>query len=53
MTKPNPAGEPGDLIIDRYLPDASDGERDEARDDLRRFARALINVAVREIEDGR
>jgi len=42
-----PAREPGDSIIDRYLPDASAEEREEARENLRRLARFLIGVHER------
>ena len=38
---------PCDLIIDRYLPDASPEERDKAREDLNNFAQALLRIATR------
>ena len=38
---------PGDLILDRYLKDASEEEREEARDNLRRFAGVLIGIGER------
>jgi hypothetical protein len=42
-----PARRPGDLIIDRYMPDATPEEREEAHANLRRFLKALLRVAVR------
>jgi len=42
---------PGDLILDRYMPNASDAEREEARENLRRLARLLIRVHKRRALD--
>jgi len=38
---------PGDIILDRYLPNATDEERETARENLRRLARLLIRVHER------
>lgn len=43
MPSVEPVRKPGDLILDRYMPDASPKERDDARDNLR----ALIHVLAR------
>lgn len=37
----------GDIILDRYLPDASPELREEARENLRRLARLIICVHER------
>jgi hypothetical protein len=42
-----PAHRPGDIILDRYLPGASEETREEARENLRRLARLLIRVHER------
>jgi hypothetical protein len=42
-----PAHRPGDIILDRYLPHATDEERETARENLRRLARLLIRVHER------
>lgn len=39
--------QPGDLIIDRYLPNADTVARAKAREDLRTFAQALLRIAMR------
>jgi hypothetical protein len=38
---------PGDIILDRYLSNARPEKREEARENLRRFARLLIRVHER------
>lgn len=40
-------GKPGDLIIDRYLPNADETARTQAREDLKAFAQVLARVATR------
>jgi hypothetical protein len=40
---------PGDLIVDRYLPDADDAMRELAHENLRRLGRALIQSVVERI----
>ena len=39
-----PPHRPGDIILDRYLPNASPEKREEARENLRRLGRLLIRV---------
>lgn len=39
--------QPGDLILNRYMPDATPAEREAARENLRRLARLLIRVHER------
>jgi hypothetical protein len=46
-----PARIPGDIILDRYLPNATAEEREAARENLRRLARLLIRVHVRRALD--
>jgi len=41
MPKPR---QPGDLILDRYLPDADDETRERAREVLRRYTLLLIRI---------
>ena len=42
-----PPHRPGDIILDRYLPNASPEKREEARENLRRLGRLLIRVHTR------
>lgn len=51
-TNQNNARQPGDDIIDRYLPDATLEERERARLELKGFAVAIFGVAV-PVEQGR
>ncbi len=37
---------PGDLLLDRYLPDATNEERSEARQNLCAFAKAMKNLGA-------
>ena len=46
-----PAHRPGDIILDRYLPNASPEKREEARENLRRLGRLLIRVHERQAFD--
>jgi hypothetical protein len=46
-----PEHRPGDIILDRYLPNASSEKREEARENLRRLARLLIRVHERQAVD--
>ena len=41
---------PGDLIIDRYMPNATDTEREEARANLRAYLVIVLRIAAR-VED--
>jgi len=42
-----PEHRPGDIILDRYLSNASTEKRQEARENLRRLARLFIRVHER------
>ena len=44
---PDEKREPGDIILDRAMLNASQEEREAARENLRRFARWLIRVHER------
>lgn len=44
---------PGDLILDRYMPHASEEAREEARDRLRRLALLFIKIGDRLEREGR
>jgi hypothetical protein len=41
-----------DALFDRLMPDATGKEREEARDNLRGFLRALLRVAARHAAEG-
>ena len=47
--KPSPSGpqRPGDLILNRYMLNASEEEREAARENLREFAIAIVGIAER------
>lgn len=47
MNTPHPDRIPVDLIIDRYLPNASSEEREQARKDLIRFTEVMLRIATR------
>ncbi len=47
MEKEQSQRRPGDLILDRYMPNATLEEREAARESLRRLARLLIRVHER------
>ncbi len=38
---------PGDSILRRYIPHATEAEREEARENLYRFARLLVRIHKR------
>lgn len=40
---------PGDLLLDKWMPNATPEERERAHDHLRRFAKALLRIAMREV----
>ncbi len=42
-----PAHRPGDIILNKYLPNASLEEREAARESLKRLARLIIRVHER------
>lgn len=50
MTTPREP-KPGDAILDRYMPDADEATREQARENLRRFARALLRIAIRQTRE--
>ena len=43
--------EPGDIILDRAMPNATDGEREAARENLNGFAAALLRIFTRIAEE--
>jgi hypothetical protein len=47
MDTPQQEHHPGDIILDRYMLNASEEEREIARENLRRLARLLIRVHER------
>ena len=44
--------QPGDLILDRYMADASVEEREEARENLRKLAMVYVDIIKRHVADG-
>jgi hypothetical protein len=46
-----PPAKPGDLILNRYMPNASDAEREEARQNLYGFAATLVRIAARRADE--
>ena len=44
----DPSKRPGDVILDRYMPDATDAEREVVRERLRRFAVILVQIDRRQ-----
>ena len=47
MDTPQRPHRPGDLILNRYMPNASDAEREEARENLRAYASVVLRIATR------
>ncbi len=47
MTAETPHRQPGDLILDRYMPHATVQEREAARENLRAFAVVVVGIAKR------
>lgn len=47
MPTNNRERKPGDLIIDRYMPNASEAEREEARENLRAYLAVVLRIATR------
>ena len=39
--------QPGDLILDRYMPGATDEEREAARENLRAYMKIVVRIATR------
>ena len=50
---PKNSPQPGDLILDRYLPDATPEKREEAREVLREHALLLIRIGERILAEER
>jgi hypothetical protein len=48
---PNPSRRPGDLLLDRWMPNATPLERERAHENLRAFAQALLKIAIREVRE--
>jgi hypothetical protein len=51
MSKSSPKRRPGDVILGRYMPDASQEEREAARANLYGFVAVLLRIATREALD--
>lgn len=47
MDAESPHHQPGDLILDRYMPHATVEEREAARENLRAFAAVVVGIAKR------
>jgi hypothetical protein len=47
MDTPQQERRPGDLILNRYMPSATEEVREEARENLRRLARVLLRIEER------
>ena len=47
MDTPQLAPRPGDLILNRYVPNATEAEREEARENLKQLARVLMRIEAR------
>ena len=47
MDTPLRAPRPGDLILDRYMPNAAETEREDARENLRAYATVVLRIATR------
>ena len=47
MDTPQQEHRPGDLILNRYMPNATEEVREEARENLRRLARVLLRIERR------
>ncbi|MCW5726234.1 hypothetical protein [Parvibaculum sp.] len=47
MNPDNSNRKPGDLIIDRYMPNATEAERKEARENLHAYLAVVMRIAAR------
>ncbi len=47
METPQRTRRPGDLIIDRYMPNATEDEREAARANLYAFVAVLLRISTR------
>ena len=43
--------QPGDLIIERYLPNCTPEIREQAQENLRRYAKVLVKIAMRVLRE--
>ena len=48
-----PDHRPGDIILNRYMPDATTEEREAARENLRKLARFILRVEERKMREWR
>jgi hypothetical protein len=42
---------PGDIILDHYMPNATDAEREAARENLRSYAAVILRIFTRMAEE--
>ncbi len=51
--KPSPSSpqRPGNLILNRYMPDATEEEREAARENLREYALVVVRIAERLVKE--
>jgi hypothetical protein len=47
MNTPSHKPHPGDLILNRYMLDATEEEREDARENLRAYAMVILRIATR------
>ncbi|HEY5236976.1 MAG TPA: hypothetical protein VIJ62_01235 [Rhizomicrobium sp.] len=47
MNAPSHEPRPGDLILNRYMLNATEEEREEARENLRAYATVILRIATR------
>jgi hypothetical protein len=47
MTTPSHKPRPGDLILNRYMLNATEEEREAARENLRAYATVILRIATR------
>jgi hypothetical protein len=47
MNTPPNKPRPGDLILNRYMLNATEAEREEARENLRAYATVILRIATR------
>lgn len=49
----NNGRQPGDIILDRYVPHLGPADREVARERLQRLARLLVKIAMRQVREER
>jgi hypothetical protein len=47
MNTPSHKPRPGDLILNRYMLNATEEEREDARENLRAYATVILRIATR------